>query len=77
MYGPDLRDTLIETLQRELELRNREVARLHDVIGQQAAAIERAASAPPTGPNVAASPASPADPPARRGFWAWLLGRES
>lgn len=35
VYGPDPRDTLIETLQRELDLRNREVARLHEVIGRQ------------------------------------------
>lgn len=47
VYGPDPRDTLIEALQRELELRNREVTRLHDVIGQQAHAIERATAALP------------------------------
>lgn len=39
VYGPDPRGTLIETLQRELELRNREIARMHDVVGYQARAI--------------------------------------
>lgn len=72
LYGPDPRDTLIEALQRELDLRNREVARLHDIIGQQAQAIERTAAALPFGPIT-----TPADPPTRRGFWAWLLGRAS
>lgn len=47
VYGPDPRDSLIEALQRELELRNREVARLHEVIGQRAQAIERATAALP------------------------------
>jgi hypothetical protein len=47
IYGPDPRDVLIETLQRELELRNREVSRLHEVIGQQAQAITQATAALP------------------------------
>jgi hypothetical protein len=47
VYGPDPRDTLIEALQRELDLRNREVARLHEVMGRQALAIESATAALP------------------------------
>lgn len=75
MYGPDARDVLIETLQRELDVRNREVARLHDVIGQQAIAIERATAALSAGPSTTTT-TTPADPPPRRGFWSWVLGRE-
>lgn len=47
VYGPDPLDALIETLQRELDLRNREVARLHEVVGRQAMAIETATAAIP------------------------------
>jgi hypothetical protein len=36
IYGPGPRDVLIDTLQRELAEHNREIHRLHDVIGQQA-----------------------------------------
>ncbi|MGI8403783.1 MAG: hypothetical protein ACR2OE_03270 [Thermomicrobiales bacterium] len=76
IYGPDPRDALIETLQRELDLRNREVARLHDVVGQQAVAIEHATAALSAGPTTSKTP-PPADPPMqlepRRGFWAWFL----
>jgi uncharacterized coiled-coil protein SlyX len=35
---------LIETLQRELDIRNREIERLHIVVAQQSAAIERQAT---------------------------------
>lgn len=43
--GPDPRDTLIETLQRELDLRNQEITRLHTVVERQAGAIEQIAAA--------------------------------
>ncbi len=75
VYGPDPRDTLIETLQRELELRNREVSRLHDVIGQQALAIDHATAVLSAGTSITPPPASSTDPPTRQGFWAWLLGK--
>lgn len=91
VYGPDPRDTLIETLQHELELRNREVARLHDVIGQQAVAIDRTTAALAAGPTATRqdAPESPegasqvsgdlTDATAlqerRRSFWDWIRGR--
>lgn len=87
-YGPDPRDTLIETLQRELEIRNREIARLHEVVGRQALAIESATAALPAttrqdapGAPEGAAPvsrdpeSSPASQGQRRSFWAWLLGK--
>jgi hypothetical protein len=43
--GPDPRDMLIETLQRELDLRNQEITRLHTVVERQAGAIEQIAAA--------------------------------
>lgn len=39
---------LIATLQRELELRNQEIARLHEVVERQALALERTAAALPS-----------------------------
>lgn len=89
VYGPDLRDTLIETLQRELDLRNREVARLHEVIGRQAMAIETATAAIPAKTTRQDAPGSteagqqvsgdlsevPTPQDRRRSFWDWLLGR--
>lgn len=74
---PD-RDVLLETLQRELELRNREITRLHEVVAYQAQAIERATAAIPA--RVADATDEPAgagnnQPGARRGFWDWLLNR--
>lgn len=38
---------LVATLQRELDLRNREIARLHEVVERQALALERTAAALP------------------------------
>lgn len=76
IYGPDPRDTLIETLQRELHIRNREVARLHEVIGQQAVAIDRTTAALAAGPTTTPPPEPSADSLPRRGFWSWLLGRK-
>lgn len=79
MYGPDAHDMLIDTLQRGLELRNQEVARLHDVIAQQAQAIERATAALTAGSSTTTPPPSadpPVQPEARRGFCAWLLELE-
>lgn len=38
---------LVATLQRELELRNQEIARLHEVVERQAVALERAVEALP------------------------------
>lgn len=54
--GPDPRDTLIEILQRELDLRNQEITRLHTVVERQAGAIEQIAAA--TLPAQAASASS-------------------
>lgn len=48
---------LIATLQRELELRNQEIARLHEVVERQALALERQAAALPQLP--ATSSAAP------------------
>lgn len=42
---------LIETLQHELEVRNQEIARLHDVVTAQARAIERVTAAMPVLPR--------------------------
>jgi hypothetical protein len=64
---------LIATLQRELELRNQEVARLHTVVERQALALERAAAALPAqassrpGSGVAGASATP--DPASASFW--------
>lgn len=57
---------LVATLQRELELRNQEVARLHEVVERQAAALERAAAALPQLPATtpSAEPQSAQDVPA-------------
>lgn len=41
---PQVAHQLIETLQRELDIRNREIERLHIVVAQQSAAIERQAA---------------------------------
>lgn len=60
---------LVATLQRELELRNQEIARLHEVVEHQARALERAvdalpqlpASTPPAEPqSIQGSPTAPA-----------------
>lgn len=67
--GPDDRELGVILL----DLRNREVARLHDIIGQQA--IERTTAALAVGPTTTPPPADlPAQRGVRRGFWAWLLG---
>lgn len=50
---------LVATLQRELELRNQEIARLHEVVERQALALERQAAALPQLP--ATSSAAPQD----------------
>lgn len=84
---PD-RDVLLETLQRELELRNREITRLHEVVAYQAQAIERATAAIPAGtrqdaPERAEGAAHDSghvqDAPALSGkrwsFWEWFRGR--
>ncbi len=44
---------LVATLQRELELRNQEIARLHEVVERQAVALERAVEALPQLPATA------------------------
>jgi len=87
MYGPDPRDTLIEALQRELELRNREVTRLHEVVAYQAHAIERATAALPattrrdasgraeSPPHDSHSHDASATPVKRWRFWEWVRGR--
>lgn len=41
---PQVAQVLVETLQRELDIRNREIERLHIVVAQQSAAIERQAA---------------------------------
>ncbi len=43
----DAQSELIATLQRELELRNREIVRLHEVVGRQAATLPAQASGRP------------------------------
>lgn len=42
--GTQVAQVLVETLQRELDIRNREIERLHIVVAQQSAAIERQAA---------------------------------
>ncbi len=49
---------LVETLQHELELRNQEIARLHDVVVAQARAIEQATAATPALPESGSAPLS-------------------
>jgi hypothetical protein len=81
--GTDPHDTLIEMLQRELDLRNREVARLHEVIGRQAMAAipekttrQDAPEAPEGRPQVSGDLVDEQAPAEwRRGFWDRLLGR--
>jgi hypothetical protein len=73
IYGPDPRDVLIDTLQRELAERNREIHRLHDVIGQQAQAITQATAALPA--TVEPSPTREGDTTTEKdstGFWATI-----
>lgn len=57
---------LVATLQRELELRNQEIARLHEVVERQAHALERAVEALPQLPATTSSaqPQSAQDAPA-------------
>jgi hypothetical protein len=57
---------LVATLQRELELRNQEIARLHEVVERQAVALERAVEALPQLPATTSStqPQSAQDGPA-------------
>lgn len=69
----------IETLQRELELRNREIARLHEVIAHQAQAIERATAAIPASVSTPAEQPPPnTDTPHHetiwKRFWRSLVG---
>ncbi len=51
---------LIETLQRELEARNQEIARLHEVVTAQARAIERVTATMPALPE-----STPAEAPSK------------
>lgn len=82
------RDVLLETLQRELELRNREITRLHEVVAYQAQAIERVTAAIPAttrqdAPERAEGAThdgghvqdAPRPSGKRWGFWEWLRGR--
>jgi DNA-binding Lrp family transcriptional regulator len=64
------RSELIATLQRELELRNREFARLHEVAERQAVALERAMSAQPQLPSQSSAEGGPAQiTPVREASW--------
>lgn len=81
------REELVETLRQELALRNREIARLHEVIASQAKAIEvTTAALPATVPTpkgeqpseVLGSPRG--DDQGMQGYWdrlrRWVTGRD-